>query len=98
MVDWNDVGHSCEGHWNSPSAEPVRPFPIRLTASPWQLNEPNPKAIATGRIMTLAVILAAAIKRLLQITFAAITGDTVIYYGVSDPGIGLLSLSLDFPL
>ena len=43
-------------------------------------------------IVLLVFMLAIAINQLLWITFASITSDAVIYYKVSDLGIGLLSM------
>ena len=44
-------------------------------------------------VVLLAFMFVAAINQLLWITFAPITGSAATYYGVSDLGIGLLSMS-----
>jgi cyanate permease len=44
-------------------------------------------------VVLMVYMFAVAINQMFWITFAAITGDAAIYYGVSDLGIGILSLS-----
>jgi len=43
-------------------------------------------------VMLIAFMLAVAVNQLLWISFAPITGDAAVFYGVSDLAIGLLSL------
>ena len=57
------------------------------------MESSNYKVYGYRWIVLLVFMCVIAINQVLWITFAAITGNAAIYYGVSDLSIGLLSMS-----
>jgi len=56
------------------------------------MTEGGVRAVGYRWVMLVAFMLAIAVNQLLWISFAPVTGDAAVYYGVSDLAIGLLSL------